>query len=80
MKPCGVCGACLFFHQNVVPMGQPSECLARYTQAFTQEPKTKSRLIMPRGNIQYLSPGLSTGGKHRLVPTKRNKKKKKKRL
>lgn len=61
-------------------MGQPSECLAGYTQAFTQEPKTKSRLIMPRGNIQYLSPGLSTGGKHCLVPTKRNKKKKKKTL
>lgn len=58
-------------------MGQPSQCLARYTRAFIQEPKTKSRLIMPRGNIQYLSPGLSTGGKHRLVPTKRNKKKKK---
>lgn len=37
--------------QGVVPMGQPPECLAWCAQAFTQEPKTKSGLIMPRGNI-----------------------------
>lgn len=50
------------------PMGQ-------HAQAFTQEPETKSRLIMPGGNIRYLSPGLGKGGKHHLVPAKRKKKK-----
>lgn len=31
---------------------------------LVQDPKTKGRLMMPRGNIQYLLPGLSKGGKH----------------
>lgn len=64
------------FYQSVIPMGQPSKCLAQHVLSPGPHPEacdTDSRLIMWRGNTQYPSPKLSNGIKHHLMPDKKTK-------